>query len=182
MTKSGTEYTYSFCNTSDLGVYIVNGVGDLDGVNTVWAYDFTISATGKDLTSAKATSYVIIFVISFVVFLGFLLIGIYLPSNNKSDEFTGYILAVNNLKYVKILSFAFSYLVALFISYFAWMVCFAYLDMDFVTNIFKILFYAETVLLLPLFVIGSWIMIANLVRDAQIGDMLSRGLKTRGTK
>lgn len=47
MTKSGTEYNYTFCNTTELGNYIVNGFGDLNGVVTVWAYDFNITTTGK---------------------------------------------------------------------------------------------------------------------------------------
>lgn len=51
MTKSGTEYTYSFCNTSASGTYIVNGVGDLDGTATVWAYDFMINPTGRTSNS-----------------------------------------------------------------------------------------------------------------------------------
>lgn len=142
--------------------------------------NYDITATGEDLTSAKATSYVIIFIISFIVFIGFLLIGIYLPSNNKSDELTGYIIAVSNLKYVKVLSLCFAYLTALFISYFSWMISYAYLDMDFVTNIFRILFTAQLVLILPLFIVGVYIVAANVVRDAQIGEMLSRGLHTKG--
>lgn len=46
MTKSGTEYNYTFCDTSRIGNYIVNGKGDVDGVTTVWAYDFNVSPTG----------------------------------------------------------------------------------------------------------------------------------------
>jgi len=46
MTKLSTEYNYTFCNTTELGQYIVNGVSDVDGENTVWAYDFEITTTG----------------------------------------------------------------------------------------------------------------------------------------
>jgi hypothetical protein len=62
------------------------------------------------------------------------------------------------------------------------MICYAYLDMDFVTSIFRVLFTAQVVLVLPMFIVGTYFVIANAVRDNKIGDMLSRGLKTRGVK
>jgi len=46
MTKSGTEYNHTFCSTSVMGTYIVNGYGDPNGVKTVWAYDFNITPSG----------------------------------------------------------------------------------------------------------------------------------------
>jgi hypothetical protein len=178
MTKIASTFNYTFCNTNDLGIYVYDYFDTVTG--NVYVNDFEISATGKDMTSAKATSYVIIFIVAFLVFLGFLAIGIYLPAGNKKDEMTGYVLAISNLKYVKIFSFCFAYLIALFIAYFAWMVCYAYLDMNFITEIFRILFYGELILLLPLFILFTYIIFANAVRDMKIGEMLSRGLSVRG--
>lgn len=56
MTKNGIEYTYQFCNTSDLGQYIVNGHGDIDGVDTVWAYDFYITPSGFSFSESQGIS------------------------------------------------------------------------------------------------------------------------------
>ena len=47
MTKDGTEYNYTFCNTSALGTYIVNGKGDTDGRDT-WNYKFNVTTTGGE--------------------------------------------------------------------------------------------------------------------------------------
>jgi len=48
MTRIGNAYNYSsFCNTSIIGTYIVNGFGDLDGVNAVWSYTFEITPSGN---------------------------------------------------------------------------------------------------------------------------------------
>jgi hypothetical protein len=182
MTKNGDDYYYSFTDTITPGNYLVYGVCDESGIKTNWVYDFKITATGKDLTSAKATSYVIIFVVSFIIFLGLLILGIYLPSNNKSNEMTGYIIAVSNLKYLKILCLGIAYMVAVFLAYFSYTFSYAYLDMEYVTNMLRILFTVEAVLVLPLFILGVYIMITNAVRDAKIGDMLSRGLSTRGER
>ena len=69
MTKSGTDYSYNFCNTSVMGQYIVNGKGDLNGVPTVWAYDFQVTGNGKEPPTAVVISFFsLIFIITFFYF------------------------------------------------------------------------------------------------------------------
>jgi hypothetical protein len=48
MTKSGSDFNYTFCNNTMLGNYIVNGIGDPQGVLTIYAYDYSITTTGND--------------------------------------------------------------------------------------------------------------------------------------
>ena len=48
MTKTGTYFNYTFCNTSSNGIYIVTGVGDPDGTAEAWNYDFEITNDGKE--------------------------------------------------------------------------------------------------------------------------------------
>lgn len=48
MTKVLTEYNYTYCSTSQLGTYIVNGFGNENGIVSVWSYDFNITSTGND--------------------------------------------------------------------------------------------------------------------------------------
>ena len=38
----------TFCNNTMLGNYIVNGIGDPQGVLTIYAYDYSITTTGND--------------------------------------------------------------------------------------------------------------------------------------
>jgi hypothetical protein len=67
MTKDGTRYNYTFCNTGALGTYIVDTVGDVDGTYTVASYDFEVNATGYNLG---------VFPIQFIfIILGFFLIA-----------------------------------------------------------------------------------------------------------
>lgn len=47
MTKSGSGFNYTFCNNTQLGNYIVNGIGDPQGVQTIFAYDYSITTTGN---------------------------------------------------------------------------------------------------------------------------------------
>jgi len=46
MTRRGAEYNYTFSQTDLLGIYSVNGVGDLDGTANAWAYEFEVTTTG----------------------------------------------------------------------------------------------------------------------------------------
>lgn len=72
MTRRNTDYNASFCNTSAIGSYIVNGYGNLNGANTVWAYDFLISPNGVSQTTSQGLGS---FSFSFIMFGLTVLIG-----------------------------------------------------------------------------------------------------------
>ena len=69
--KDGSIFNYTFCNTNSTGKYIVYGVGDVDGIDTVFAYDFEVSSSGIERTNNAAAVMVPIFslIINFLVFL-----------------------------------------------------------------------------------------------------------------
>ena len=46
MTRVDTSYNHTFCNTSKLGEYIVNGFGDLNGEKIAWNYNLFVTETG----------------------------------------------------------------------------------------------------------------------------------------
>jgi len=74
MTKSGTEYRRTYCNTSILGTYLVYGFGDLDGVNQTWGYDFKITKYGirnEDTASGLPLMLFMLFMIIGLFVLGF---------------------------------------------------------------------------------------------------------------
>ena len=68
MTKDNTYYNYTFCNTTSLGNYVVNGLGDLDGVITVWNYDFDVTYTGEKVSLSNII-LALIYIIMSLVFL-----------------------------------------------------------------------------------------------------------------
>jgi hypothetical protein len=181
MTKLGGQtFNWSFCDTYDLDHYLYSWNDPcIDCSNGGCGNEFYVTATGKDLTISKAVTYILIFLVSLLIFLGLLVVGIYLPSSNNVNEMTGYVIAVSNLKYVKMLCLAVSYIVLIFISYFIWQVSYAYLDLDFMTNIFRFIFIFLIALLLPLFILSMFLTIANAVRDHKLAEMLSRGLNVR---
>lgn len=175
----GGYFNYTFCNTSINGHYIVNGIGDVDGLNQAWNYEFVVNPLGQILTQGQAILYFLIFIVSFILFLVAFGAGIYIPADNDRDQMTGYILAVSNRKYIKMFMLGLSYMFFLLVVYFGWIISYGYLDLDSLGNLFSIAFYALAWLTLPLFVICTYIIIANKVRDTKIGDLLSRGLTAR---
>jgi len=71
MTKSGTEYTFEFCNTTKSGTYNVNGYGDPGGVLTKWNYILEVTPTGSE---NNTTFFIILIIIAVgLVLLGFIL-------------------------------------------------------------------------------------------------------------
>jgi hypothetical protein len=180
MTQTSTDtYSYVFNSTDVIGTYYFYGICDQNGVKTTWGLSYQVTPAGQELTSAKSTAYVLIFVIGFLLWLGIFLLGIYLPSGNTRDEMTGYILYVNNIKYLKFFLIELSFVLATVLSYFAWMFSYAYLDFNFITSLLSVWFYIMITLTIVGFPLVMYFTIANLIRDSEIGDALLRGLHIR---
>lgn len=108
MIKSGITYNYTFCDTSRDGEYIVEGHGDLDGTDDSWNYKFEITQTGFTLETSESILYIIILIITLILFLGFLFLAIKLPYSNKTND-DGSITRITRAKYLKLLSIWFAY-------------------------------------------------------------------------
>lgn len=174
MTANGNLFNFTFCNTSTIGRYTY---GYCDNLGECYSNDFEVNPTGETLTSAKSSIYIFIFIASLLVLVGLLWLGLGIPSGNKRDEMTGYIIAVSNIKYLKIVFLGLAYLTIVFITYFTWMISYSFLNMTFMSDIFRFIFYFLAIATLPLFIFLTVIMIMNLVRDSKVKDMLMRGLR-----
>jgi len=116
MTRTGSVYNFTLSsgNATQLGEYIVNGIGDLDGVDTVWNYNLFVTPNGQDFTTGKAISY-----IGFIVILLFtFLLTIFGASkvrwkHLKSD--TDKIVTINNFRYLKVFLFTIAYFELMFL-------------------------------------------------------------------
>jgi hypothetical protein len=73
MTKNGGRYNYTFCDTWLLGNYIVNGIGDVDATDTVFAYDFEITPSGN----AGTSSNIALFLIAILLVYGIAFFGLF---------------------------------------------------------------------------------------------------------
>ncbi len=69
MTKFDTNYNHTFCNTSKLGEYIINGFGNPDGEKTAWNYNLFITETGIEDISILNNPLLIILIAMALIFL-----------------------------------------------------------------------------------------------------------------
>lgn len=80
MIKNGDDYSYPFNNTNQLGIYLVYGNCDENGVKANWAYDFEITTTGQEMP--QGTLYLSIIIIFFIV-IAFLMVIAYMFRERK---------------------------------------------------------------------------------------------------
>lgn len=78
----GGLYNYTFCNTSQLGGYIVNGYGDVDGVIQSWSFDFEVTHTGSVQTTSEAISSFAYLVLVIILTITFLYVGFKLTESD----------------------------------------------------------------------------------------------------
>lgn len=166
MTKSGTEFTYPFCNTSLLGQYIVNGVGDIDGLGTIFAYDFEITVNGKTATTGRALidgALILVLVVFLICSLWIFL---------TTDNLLG-----------KVGMVGFGYLLLIAISFISWNMASDFLlSAPFLASFFKILFIVLMVGLLPL-IIGGFVWYFFMVfKVKEIERLMTRGFSVEEAK
>lgn len=174
MTKDGTFYNYTFSNTSVVGEYVVNGIGDLDGNIQVWNYNFFVTKTGKILTTGNAISYFWISIASILIFIFTLWWGIVMP---YEDIYTteGKIDKINKLKNLKVVLFWIAYIDLIWILNILVEISNNFLLSDISFKFFSLTF---KILLYSLFVvipIGFMIMVKNMINDFKNTKAMERG-------
>lgn len=97
--KKTSDFNYTFCSTGMVGRYLVNGIGDVNGVDKVFAYDFYITTEGLAFSNYVVLLIILIFgylILSLgiwkeeivMVTLGsmvIIILGIYIQINGISD-------------------------------------------------------------------------------------------------
>ena len=107
MTKDGTFYNYTFSDTNTIGTYIVNGFGDLDGIDTVWNYDFEITSFGTKISNSGIIYAVLLIIIFLMDLLVFFLIYRLGYENYRDDE--GNFIGISLKKYIRAVLIGISY-------------------------------------------------------------------------
>lgn len=96
MAKSGEEYNYTFCNTSEIADYRYNICGDKDGELQCEDIDFHINAGGFESTDSRTSAanrgVLIIFGIAILFFVAFL----FTPKEKTSQDEMGNLVTSGN--------------------------------------------------------------------------------------
>lgn len=178
MTKIGTEFNYTFCNTSGEGQYIVSGIGDPDGTITTWIYDFDVTATGIEFTTAKSILYIVFFLILLFLFSLCLYGALVIRWQHNSDE-DGHIISMNKLRYVKIFMWFMAYVFLICLSFLAWNIAYGFSSVSLVANIFEFISWTLLSGLLPIFVIFIIVSVVNFITDKKLRKAILRGIPLR---
>jgi len=181
MTKVGTSYYYDLGSdyTSSLGEYLVQGVGDVGGTNTVFTYRFTVNYFGYELTISQSIIYFLLLVTIIAIFIGAMFGIRALPNSNMKDE-QGRIMQVSYLKYFRSGLWFIEYMLFVAILYVSSSLAYAYLnDQIFATLLFTL--YRITFMMAPIILI-VWVVyfFVRFFHDKELQKMLNRGMFPQG--
>ena len=95
-------------NFSEVGSYSYLIRCNNVGIGGAVSIGFKVTPTGQALETSESLLYVVILIITFILFLGFLYPAIKLPYSNKTNK-DGSITGITRAKYLKLLSIWFAY-------------------------------------------------------------------------
>jgi len=170
-----TYYNYTFCDTDAMGIYTVNGFGDLDGVKTTWTYTFEVTGTGHKFTESESIFYVAM--LGLLVF--FFIVDLYaigkLPKGNDTDDY-GMVLGINKLKYLRPVLFFVAWGLLLSITFTSSNVAIAYIGGGLFGQLLFNLYRIMMVLTLPMFLVFFGFIFIQVFRDNEMKKLLERGI------
>jgi hypothetical protein len=178
MNKNGTFYTYDFCNTSINGNYIVNGIGNPNGEDTIWAYNFIITPTGYDNTTAQGLIYVFLLLVS-IVFMIIAVVGAVKINPANEYDIGGKIMSVNYGKYLKMGLFFVSYLLFILVAFLSWQIADSFLMVTTMTWMFHTFFIILVSLLAPIFIAFVVLALVKWTADLELWKLAERNLQPR---
>lgn len=176
ITKTGIHlFSYSFCNTTDIGIY---NYGYYDEAGNTYYDFFIINYTGTEFTTAQAILYIIFLAGAIFLFVLMIVGAVRFPwKNNRGNE--GEIISINNFKYVKILFIALSYVALMFIFGLLRGITAFYIPEIGVDKLFNWVYWLMLSFLWPLIIIFFVIGIVNYLTDKKLMKALARGVPFR---
>lgn len=175
MTKNGSNYNYTFDNTTFVGSYYYTTCGDADGDNVCQTVRFDVTSTGQALTTEKSIIYIVFFGVLLFLFI-LTLYGINkLPGSNSRDP-EGTIVAISNLKYLRSALWFVAWMLIVSMVFLISNLGFAYLGEELFANFFFNIFYIMLAIT-PLIVTAWFIWIfVQIIQDKKIKRLWERGI------
>lgn len=177
MTKTDTIYNRTFCNTTQLGQYVIDWKADPDGTTTAGNYDLFVTITGLKPTTAQGTIYFFLGFLSIIIFCLSLYGAVKIKWKHPRDM-KGHIIGLNDLKYLKLFLWFFTYLMLIFIT-FAFKHVSQIADWDVAGNWFNFMFWFLIVGLLPTFILTCVLGFVSFMESKKLNDFFKRGIKVR---
>jgi hypothetical protein len=175
MTRTGTEYNYNCVNVTTIGDYIVNGFSDVDGVNTVWGYQFSVTSNGKITTISESYVYIIGLIFLVLMMVGIVFMINKLPSEDSRDD-EGKIIQINMLKHLRPIFWVGIWVLVLTCIFILSNMGFAFLPDRMIGSLFHTIFqifFWITIIGVPIYFI--WIFM-KFFQDKEFQRMIERGV------
>jgi len=162
-------------NLSNEGEYLLKLFCFDQGIGDSIEKSFIVTNSGRVLSTAQGIVFVIILFISILLFLFVSVGALFIPSGNERDE-ENKVISISDLKYVKMVLFAFSYLLFMWIIFMLMELSSNFMIGDTASRIFTMVFYTLFYSIVPLFLgfIIFWIMLK--FQDKKFNEMLQRGI------
>jgi len=177
MSKYGNSYyNYSFCGTQSLGDYIYLTTGDVEGNLTSGNVNFKVTVTGSELSISQGILYSFFIIVLIFVFILTLYSSIVLPFKNIRDDENKYIISMNDLKYVKIIMIALSYLIFMSILGLSRGISAYFLTDIGIYKVFQWTYWIMFSFVWPIIVCSFIFMIILYLNDKKVRHALERGL------
>lgn len=181
MSRDGTDYNYTLnlTFTHPLGTYLVNGVGDEDGIPKIWVYTLDVTQSGRgDSTTGQAIIYFLLIGLALFLFSFCMIGGLKIPWQNiRSEE--GKIIGINNFKFVRIALFFFAYLTFIVIFFMADIISRRFLFIDTLSLFFNAVYRLLIGFLLPSFIVTFVFALIIFLQNKKIQKAIIRGIPMR---
>lgn len=174
MTQNGKTFNYTFCSTNSLGEYIYDY---FDAEGNVYVNSFTITPNGTEITTAKGIIYIVFILASLFVFVIVLYGAVKLPYYDTRDN-DGYVIGINDLKYVKVFLIAMSYILFLFIIGLLRGITAFYVYEVGVYKFFNWIYWIMLSFLYPIIVCSFLFLIILFLQGKRMKKALERGIPT----
>ena len=177
MTRTGTYYNYSFSDTSQLGRYFYNVVGDKNSDSNVETFCFGVTPNGEVFTQGKAISY-IGFIITLFVLFGLSLFGsLRIPWKHVRTE-EGYIVGVNEMRYVKLSLWALNYVLLMFLFGLSYKF-FREAGIEGFTQFFNWIYNIMLAFIYPTLIVTIIFMVMAFLASKRLRQQLERGIRVK---
>lgn len=174
MQKNVFSYNYTYCNTTMIGTYIVNGCSDM----SCWNYAFVVTPTGTIPTVTEGILYIAALIVLLIIFFGCFYGAVKIPWDNRRSE-EGYVIDINDLKYVKIFLWWITYALAIVIAYIMYSLAYGFLYMNTMADIFKWVYWLLLGFFFPIVGVSFVVLVARKLNDGKLEAMIARGIPVK---
>ncbi len=177
-TRQTNFYNFSLPETDTLGIHSYSVFcQNTSNAGASTELFYLVNLTGEELSVSKTILYIFILIVSLCLFFLSLFGAIKIPWNNKVDD-EGFILEMNDLKYVKLFLWFMTYFFLLFITWLTASIS-KFLELGMASRFFDIFQSFLLIILLPVWLIVMATGLFKAFSEKNLNNMIGRNLRVK---